>query len=265
MPSFDIASEVSPSEITNALLMARKEISGRFDFKNVTWDIVEEKDSLVLSASDEFKLRALWDIVFAKLAKRDLSLKNFQPQPAEISSVGRARQIVKIQQGFSSEVAKEVAKAIKSSGLKVQAQIQEQKVRVTGKSRDDLQTAIQHIRSLDLPVGISFGKFPRLSPLGPHGVRRWPVLGGSRVRSAARHSRSAREQHVSQIPQPAQRQHQRQDHRQRHGHAFLLPFLIWEKFFEMGRVTAPMPAAEIVHLTPPLGAASGAALTVSDW
>lgn len=159
MPSFDIASEVDMAEVKNAVLQARKELQTRFDFKGVNWEITEEKDKFILSADDEFKVKAVEQILLAKLAKRSISLKNIDPQKPEISSVGRAREEIKIKNGFETETAKQVVGIVKALGLKVQAQIQEQKVRVTGKNRDDLQAVIAHLRQADLPVGVSFGNF----------------------------------------------------------------------------------------------------------
>lgn len=159
MPSFDIASEVDMAEVKNAVLQARKELQTRFDFKGVNWEITVEKDKFILTADDEFKVKAIEQILLAKLAKRSISLKNIVPQKPEISSVGRARQEIKIKNGLETETAKHVISVVKALGLKVQAQIQEQKVRVTGKNRDDLQEVIAHLRQADLPVGVSFGNF----------------------------------------------------------------------------------------------------------
>lgn len=159
MPSFDAAAGVDLAEVRNALNQARREIGSRFDFRNVAWEIVEEKDQLVISAQDEFKLRAIYDILAAKLAGRAVSLKNIDPQPAEISSVGRARQVIKLKQGLDTPVAKDIVARIKGLGLKVQAQIMDAKVRVTGKKRDDLQAVIAFLRKEDLPVGLNYENF----------------------------------------------------------------------------------------------------------
>ena len=159
MASFDISSEVDMAEVKNAVLQARKELQTRFDFKNVQWEIDEQKDALVLSADDDFKLQALQQIVMGKLAKRAVSLKNIDVQKAEISSVGRARQVMKIKQGMETPIAKDIVTRIKGLGLKVQAQIQDGQVRVSGKNRDDLQAVIQFVRNEELPVGVQFGNF----------------------------------------------------------------------------------------------------------
>jgi len=159
MPSFDAAAGVDLAEVRNAVNQARRELGSRFDFRNVAWEIVEEKDQLVISAQDEFKLRAVYDILTAKLAGRSVSLKNIDPQPAEISSVGRARQVIKLKQGLDTPVAKDIVARIKGLNLKIQAQIMEGKVRVTGKKRDDLQAVIGFLRKEDLPVGLNFENF----------------------------------------------------------------------------------------------------------
>ena len=159
MPSFDAAAGVDLAEVKNAINQARRELGSRFDFRNVAWEIAEEKDQLVISAQDEFKLRAVYDILTAKLAGRSVSLKNIDPQPAEISAVGRARQVIKLKHGLDTPVAMDIVARIKGLNLKVQAQIMEGKVRVTGKKKDDLQTLIAFLRKEDLPVGLNFENF----------------------------------------------------------------------------------------------------------
>lgn len=159
MPSFDVSSDVDMSEVKNALLQFRKEVQTRFDFKGVNWELEEEKDKFVLSADDDFKLKTLDQMLMGKLAKRNICLKNMDHQKIETSSVGRARQEIKIKQGFEGDTAKQVVQIIKGFGIKVQAQIQDGKIRVTGKNRDDLQEVIQRLRATELPVGVDFGNF----------------------------------------------------------------------------------------------------------
>jgi cyclic-di-GMP-binding protein len=159
MPSFDVVSEVDLAEVKNAIQQARKELQTRFDYKSVAWDIVEEKNTLVLTADDEYKLQGLAQIVLGKLAKREVSLKNIDHGKLEISSVGRGRQVLTLKQGFEAATAKEIVTEIRGSAMKVQAQIQDGKIRVTGKNRDDLQSVIALLRSKDLPVGIDFNNF----------------------------------------------------------------------------------------------------------
>lgn len=159
MPSFDIASDVDMAEVQNAILMTRRELQNRFDFKATEWEIEEKGTTIILTASDDFKLKALDQILMGKFAKRELPLKNFSHQKLETSSVGRARQEIQIIQGLDPEPAKQIVKAIKEMKLKVQAQIQDRQVRVTGKSKDELQSVMALVRELDLPVSVSFGNF----------------------------------------------------------------------------------------------------------
>ena len=156
MPSFDIVSEVDMAELKNAVLMTRKELQNRFDFKGVNWDIEEQDALLVISADDESKLRAVDQVLMQKIAKRDISLKNFERLKTGVSNMGRARQEIKILQGLESDMAKKIVKLIKETKLKVQAQHQDRQVRITGKSRDDLQKVITHVKSAELNVGLSY-------------------------------------------------------------------------------------------------------------
>ncbi len=156
MPSFDIASEVDMAELKNAILMTRKELQNRFDFKGVTWDIEEKENMLVISADDEMKLRNLDQTLMGKITKRNISVKNFEHLKADLSSMGRGRQEIKIKQGLETDVAKKIVKMIKETKLKVQSQIQDGKVRVTAKSRDDLQQVMSVVKAADLPVAVSF-------------------------------------------------------------------------------------------------------------
>src|SRR5204863_3501534 len=146
MPSFDIVSEVNPMEIENAVNQAKKELATRFDFKGSKAEILLEKNEIKLSADDQFKLKALHEICIAKLAKRQISLKNVDKGEPELSPLGHARQSIKIKQGIEAPVAKEVTAFIRETKLKVTTQIQDQQIRVTGKNRDDLQSVIAAIR-----------------------------------------------------------------------------------------------------------------------
>lgn len=159
MPSFDIVSEVSSMEIENAVNQAKKELATRFDFKGSKAEIVLDKNEIKLSAEDEFKIRALHEIVISKLAKRQISLKNIDKGEPEISPLGHSRQTIKIKQGIDAPVAKEITGFIRDLKLKVTTQIQEQQIRVTGKSKDDLQSVIAAVRAKDFPVAVSFQNF----------------------------------------------------------------------------------------------------------
>src|SRR5215203_388962 len=142
MPSFDIVSQVNSMELENAINQARKELANRFDFKGSQADIVLEKDEIKLTAEDRFKIGALAEIVIGKLAKRNISLKNVDRGEPDISPLGHARQIIKIKQGLEPVVAKEITGFIREKKFKVTTQIQGTEVRVTGKSRDELQAVI---------------------------------------------------------------------------------------------------------------------------
>ena len=159
MPSFDIVSEVDKQEIDNAINQARKELATRFDFKGTTAEIVYEKDQIVLTAEDGARLRGLREIVIGKLAKRGVELRNIDQQEPAISSMGHARQELKIQQGLEGEKAKEIIQAIKAGGFKVQNQLQDRQIRVTGKKKDELQEVIAFVRSKDFGVATSFKNF----------------------------------------------------------------------------------------------------------
>jgi len=159
MPSFDIVSEIDRQEIDNALNQARKELAARFDFKGVAAEIVYEKDKITLTAEDAARLRGLREIVMTKLSKRGADLRNVEQVEPEISSVGHARQELKIQQGLEGTKAKEIIQAIKSQNFKVQSQLQDRQIRVTGKKKDELQAVIQFVRGRDFGVATNFKNF----------------------------------------------------------------------------------------------------------
>jgi len=159
MPSFDIVSEVNSMEIENAVNQAKKEVANRFDFKGSKAEIQLDKNEIKLSAEDEFKVRTLVEIVISKLAKRNIDLKSVDKGEPDISPLGHARQIIKIKQGIESAAAKQITQFIRDTKLKVTTQIQDQQIRVTGKSRDDLQAVIAAVRAHDFPVALSFRNF----------------------------------------------------------------------------------------------------------
>lgn len=159
MPSFDIVSQVSSMEIENAVNQANKELVNRFDFKGSKAEIKLEKNEIKLSAEDMFKIKALVEIVLGKLAKRQISLKSVDKGEADISPLGHARQVIKIKQGIEPTIAKQITTFIRDSKLKVTTQIQGEEVRVTGKSRDDLQSVIAAVKAHDFPVSLDFQNF----------------------------------------------------------------------------------------------------------
>jgi len=146
-------------ELDNAINQAKKELANRFDFKGSNAEIVLEKNEIKLSAENQFKIQALAEIVMGKLAKRNISLKNIERAEPDISPLGHARQIIKIKQGLETAVAKQVTGFIRDGKFKVTTQIQGQEVRVTGKSRDELQAIIAAVRAHDFPVALQFQNF----------------------------------------------------------------------------------------------------------
>lgn len=159
MPSFDIVSEVDKQEIDNAINQARKELATRFDFKGSTAEIAYEKDKITLTTEDNNRLRGLREIVIGKLSKRGVDLRNIEQVEPDISPLGHARQELKIQQGLEGEKAKEIIKAIKEAGFKVQSTLQDRQVRVSGKKRDELQSVIQFVRGRNFEVATNFKNF----------------------------------------------------------------------------------------------------------
>ena len=146
-------------EIENAVNQSKKELANRFDFKGSTADIVLEKNEIKLSAEDQFKLKALAEIVMGKLAKRQISLKNIERKDPDISPLGHARQQIIVKQGIDTATAKQITTYIRDLKLKVTTQIMGDHIRVTGKSRDDLQSAIAACRAKDFPVSLDFQNF----------------------------------------------------------------------------------------------------------
>lgn len=159
MPSFDIVSKVEVQEVDNAVNQAVKEIAQRYDFKGSKSEISQEKDAIKVLADDDYKLKAVIDVLQSKFLKRNISIKALQYGKVEPASGGLVRQIITIQQGISKEKGKEIISVIKESKLKVQAQIQDEQVRVTGKNRDDLQDTIQLLKGKDLDVEMQFTNF----------------------------------------------------------------------------------------------------------
>ena len=159
MPTFDIVSEVNSMEIENAVNQANKELANRFDFKGSKAEILLEKNEIKLSAEDEFKVKTLVEMVMGRLAKRQISLKNVEKCEPDLSPLGHARQVIKIKQGIETTVAKQITSFIRDTKLKVTTQIQGEAIRVSGKSRDDLQSVIAAVQAKDFPVTVQFQNF----------------------------------------------------------------------------------------------------------
>ncbi|MEX0911867.1 MAG: YajQ family cyclic di-GMP-binding protein [Gemmatimonadota bacterium] len=160
--TFDISSNIDLQEVDNAINQARKEVGQRYDFKGSTADIDFDKagGSLTLEADDDYRLKALVDVVQSKLVKRGVPIRNLDYGDVEPASGGGVRQVVNLQQGISTEKGKEIVKEIKSAGFKkVQAQIQEDQVRVQSPSIDDLQAVIAHLKQKDFGIELQFANF----------------------------------------------------------------------------------------------------------
>lgn len=146
-------------EIDNAVNQTVKEIAQRYDFKGSKSEITRDKDAIKVLADDDFRLKAIIDILQSKCVKRGISLKSLQYGKVEAASGGMVRQITTIQQGISKEKGKEINTIVKESKLKVQSQIQDDQVRVTGKNIDDLQEIIKLLKGKDLGVELQFVNF----------------------------------------------------------------------------------------------------------
>jgi hypothetical protein len=159
--SFDVVSEISMQELKNALDQATKEIKQRFDFKDSRTEITlkEKEKELVVISDDEYKLKAVQEIIRAKCVKRGVSLKAFNYGAVEPALSGTVRQVAKIQSGLAPEKAKEITKAVKDSKLKVQSQIQGEQIRVVSKSKDELQAAIALLKGKDFGIDLQFTNF----------------------------------------------------------------------------------------------------------
>ena len=146
--SFDIVSEFDKQELLNAVDQVKRDLQSRFDLKNSNSDIELEADkSITITTSDDMKLRNIYDILQSKLVKRGLSIRILDAQPVENALGGNVRQVYKLRKGLNQELAKKIVADIKDSKLKVQASIQGDQVRVTGKSKDDLQEVIKLMRT----------------------------------------------------------------------------------------------------------------------
>jgi uncharacterized protein YajQ (UPF0234 family) len=160
MPSFDVVSEVDQQEITNAVDQASRELATRFDFKGTDSTVELKDDAIELESASEERLKAVTQVLEEKLVKRKVSLKVLDYGKVEEASKGRARQKVSLQSGINQEKAKAIGKYIKELGLKgVQHQVQGDQLRVIGKKRDDLQTAIAKLKEHDFGIPLQFNNF----------------------------------------------------------------------------------------------------------
>lgn len=158
--SFDIVSRADQQEVRNGVDQAQKELANRYDFRGSKAEIRFEKDDITLVADDEFKMDQLKDILISKLLKRGIDLRQIDYEKAEAGTGLTIRQKVTFKQGIAQDVAKSIIKQMKDNkGLKVNAQIQGDELRVSGKDKDDLQKAITFVKGLDLPVPVSFTNY----------------------------------------------------------------------------------------------------------
>lgn len=159
MPSFDVVCKLDRHEVDNAINQANKELSQRYDFKGTDSKVELTEEGIVIKSNSEGRLDAARDVLETKMVKRKVSLKSLDAQKAQPAGGTTWRQLIKLVEGISKEKAKEIVKAIKGSKMKVQASIQGDEVRVTGKKRDDLQAAIAMLKEQDFDVPLKFVNF----------------------------------------------------------------------------------------------------------
>jgi cyclic-di-GMP-binding protein len=158
MPSFDVVSEIDTHELTNAVDQASRELAQRFDFKGTDASFELEETTVTMSAPAEFQLKQMLDILRLRIAKRGIDVSCLDIKDPEVN-LARAKQLVILKHGIDADAGRKVSKLIKESKLKVQAQVQGDKVRVIGKKRDDLQEAIAFLRKSDVGLPLQFNNF----------------------------------------------------------------------------------------------------------
>ncbi len=158
MPSFDIVSEVDSHELDNAIDQVKRELTNRFDFRNIETETHREENAVILQAPETFQVKQIYEILVNKIIKRGIDVKSLDPQDIE-TTLAKAKQCVRIKQGIDRDAAKKLVQMIKNSKLKVQASIQGDQVRVTGKKRDDLQAVIALLKDNDFPQALQFENF----------------------------------------------------------------------------------------------------------
>ena len=159
MPSFDITSEVNKVELKNAIDQSNKEITNRFDFKGSDARIEQNELQLTVYADDDFKLKQVMDVFQGKCAKRGVDVRALDPKDAEKISGNKLKQLVDVKNGIEQEMAKRIVRLIKDAKIKVQASIQGEAVRVSGAKKDDLQGAIQLVKTSVKEIPLQFGNF----------------------------------------------------------------------------------------------------------
>ncbi len=157
--SFDVVSDFDEQELRNALDQVRREVGQRYDFKGVTVDLTQTKDELVLVTDDEHRAAAVKDLIESKAIRRNLSLKIFDWGKVEPAGGNKVRQQIKLRRGLTEDIAKRITKLIRDEHPKVKSQIQGDAVRVSGKSKDELQRVMTRLRELDEPVPLQFQNY----------------------------------------------------------------------------------------------------------
>ena len=157
--SFDIVSEVNMQEVMNAVNQAKKEISQRYDFKGSKTEVSLDDSSIKIVTEDDFRLKSVIDVLKTRLVSRKVAIKNLEYGKLEDASGGMVRQVITIRQGIETEKAKDIVKDIKNAKLKVQAYIQGDQVRVSGKNKDDLQAVIGMLREKDYGLELQFTNY----------------------------------------------------------------------------------------------------------
>lgn len=159
MPSFDVVSKLAQHEVDNAVMNAQKEVGTRFDFRGTGTEIERNQDGIVLRSDGEGRLEAARGVLHEKLIKRGVSLKCLDPQKLEKGPKGTFRQLIKLAEGIALERARDIVQHVKESRLKVQAAIQGDQVRISGKKKDDLQTAMASLKAHDFGLPLQFTNF----------------------------------------------------------------------------------------------------------
>src|SRR5437899_12302364 len=159
MPSFDVVCRVDLQEVDNAVNQTLREVGQRFDFRGANSEVRREENAIHLHSADDFKVRALGDILREKLARRQVPLKALQAGPIEPGPAGSAKQKLDLQQGIPADKAREMVKLVKETKLKVQVAIQGDQLRVSGKKKDDLQAVAKLLREHDLGIAVQFTNF----------------------------------------------------------------------------------------------------------
>ena len=158
MPSFDVVSEVNTHEVTNAVDQARREVETRFDFKGTNARYELENDQVTMRAPNEFQLNQMYDVLTTRLASRKVNVRCLQREPVQ-TNVRDAWQLVRVRQGIETDLARRLVKMVKQTKLKVQVAIQGEKLRVSGKKRDDLQAVIGLLKDADVDLPLQFNNY----------------------------------------------------------------------------------------------------------